>query len=188
MKWTKLAEEFVKGQPLFRLMHGDVLVDDPGTPVNLPETNIMVSKNHNPLIDNCFRIYKNKKSLSNVISGVGANPILPGNYHPWVHHDKLPDEYFEPMYFAKEAGYHIPHPYEIFCGAWIHFHDTEVRHGETDHALYFKWDPRPGIRSVTVYILQTKLNIGWNVYVKVSPPAGSSQDPPPLPGPPPPYC
>jgi len=186
MKWTKVVNDFAPGEPLNRLMApGDILIPDPGTPVNPPEPNIWVSQNHNPVIDNCFRIYKDKQSLMNVIPKAGMHQIIPANYHSWVYHDNLPPEYFHPTYFYG-SHYHIPHPYEVFCGGWIHIYDVEVRHGETDHAIYFDWDPNPKKRAVTVYILQTKPNIGWNVYIKITPPG--SQDPPPPKGPPPPYC
>ncbi len=33
-----------------------------------------------------------------------------------------------------------PHPYEIFIGGWVHFYDSQVQHGDSDHAVYFDWD------------------------------------------------
>lgn len=217
MKWTRFKQEFDPGGPLHRLLkNGDVLIKDPGSPVNPPEPDIWVSQNHDPIIDSCFRIYSNPAALQKKMwNGVNLNQ-RELNYHPWHYYQNVPQEYSDPVYFApivtqqvalanisqaqvvpgkvaraKKAGgvyssiysKSIPHPYEIFIGGWVYFYDSEVRHGETDHAIYFEWDRLK--KNVTIYLYQTKPIFDWNVYVRVNPP--TSQDPT-LPKSPPPYC
>lgn len=209
MKWTKFKAEFDEGGPLHRLLKkGDRLIHDPGTPVHPPEPNIWVSEQHDPVIDNCFRIYTDPDSLEKATYR-GTDPYKrESNYHPWVYFENVPEEYLNAIYTDSKSVAHVfhlpkdskvfpprplplggerPHPYEVFAGGWVHFYDTEVRHGELDHAIYFEWgqDHKEKKNSVTIYIYQTKPNINWNVYVRVNPP--TSQDPPPVKSPPP-YC
>jgi hypothetical protein len=215
MKWTKFKSDFDSGGPLHRLLKPeDILIKDPGTPVHPAEPDIWVSKIHDPLIDNCFRIYTDQESLKkHMWNGKDLN-AREWNFHPWMYFENVPEQYSDEVYFTpviaesavvrdiehyqkKEGktrskssggGYspnakYVPHPYEVFTGGWVHFWDNEVRHGETDHAIYFDWDSKK--MNVTVHLFQTKAILNWNVYVKVNPP--TSQDPPPVKSPPP-YC
>ncbi len=210
MKWTRFKQEFDPGGPLHRLLQkGDQLIKDPGTPVRPPQQDIWVSQMHDPLIDNCFRIYSNPLALRKVMYDGPDAKKRQSCYHPWHFYENVPEQYLDPVYFnpkllasiykkrnpklvhsrsknggAFPLGGDKPHPYEVFAGGWAHFYDMEVRHAETDHALYFLWDAFQ--KNVTIYIYQTTPNSKWNVYVRVNPPS-VSQDPP-RPKSPPPYC
>jgi hypothetical protein len=207
MKWTRFIQEFDVGGLLSKYGSSNQLKPIAKTPVNKAEPHVYVSEKPNLIIDNCFRIYKDPDSLKAIIYEGGDLETRANSYHPWIYHskdyDELPDSYFNKDEYFKEIELNEKyeerenkdikkvkkyvgknHPYEIFIGGWVHFYDEKVRHGETDHAIYFDWNPDPLIKSVTVHILQTKPNIGWNVYVKVNPPG--SQDPPPPKSPPPP--
>jgi hypothetical protein len=208
MKWVRFKEEFDKDDkaPLKRfLKNKDYLEDDPvnrgGGPI------IYRSHNHDPIIDNCFRIYEKPDDFKDLLYGGSAPKRSPLKYHRWdyhgVHYDNLPEEYLKELYFNEEYIDKIygpgtyksrphptccdkPHPYEVFCGGWLHFYDEEVQHGKTDHAIYFDWDLRDKEKTVSIYLLQTKNITRWNLYVHADPPG--SQDPPPVKGPPPPPC
>ncbi len=191
MKLTRFKQEF----------DADGILHEYGGISNLrPEdsnTNIWVSKNNNPNIDKCFRIYSDPDSLDAVMDKYTL-PVQPSeHYHPWIHYgegNRLPKGYFYDGYFKEKSvdrkygsngnklksHFGINHPYEIFIGGWVHFYDEVIHRGETDHALYFEWN-KPK-ETVTVYILQTKKISDWNVYV--TPPG--SLDPPPPKNPPPP--
>ena len=207
MKWTRFKQEFDPGGTLSQYGKSDNLMVVPKTTIHAGNNDIWVSKDQNSIIDKCFRIYSDPASLEKVMDRGDISNKYPEKYHPWIYHgkdyDKLPAGYFYKDYFKEKSisnkyvrstegnvesavenkkYYGLNHPYEIFIGGWVHFYDEEVRHGETDHALYFDWDVEK--ESVTVYILQTKSISSWNVYVKVNPPA--SQDPPPPKTPPPP--
>jgi hypothetical protein len=226
MKWVRFKQEFDDKGTLYKYGKSEGLkkvskVVIPGTKMEVGDSNIWVSDQPNPIIDNCFRIYTDPASLEEVLDKGARSNNYPEKYHPWIYHgedyDKLPKAYFNKEYFKlnliydnkdiycvnseeqKKAVINLPnnknrefkdkyfglnHPFEIFIGGWVHFYDEEVRHGETDHAIYFDWDLTENKESVTIYILQTKPISGWNVYVKVNPP--SLQDPPPPKNPPPP--
>ncbi len=207
MKWTRFKGEFEdKDAPLNRfLKNGDRLIPDPNNIKSGPL--IYISEKHDPIIDNCFRIYEKPADLKAVLYDGSASNRSPVHYHRWDYHgvdfDNLPREYFNEHYYNKRYIDEIygkdafkkkphptcddkPHPYEVFCGGWLHFFDEEVQHGKTDHAIYFEWDLRDEKKDVSIYILQTKIITNWNLYVHADPPG--SQDPPPVKGPPPPPC
>ncbi|HTB24300.1 MAG TPA: hypothetical protein VK711_02975 [Puia sp.] len=201
MKWVKFKQEFDLPGSFNELAKVEGLQALPKTTINAGDPNIYVSNDQNSIIDKCFRIYKDPASFYKVWDKETPSKENNSHFHPWVYHgklyNKLPDRYFDDEYFetkklknalnGKESPVKMEfgknHPYEIFVGGWIHFYDEEVRHGETDHAIYFDWKREE--RSVTIYILQAKPISRWNVYVKVNPPG--SQDPPP-PKSPPPSC
>ena len=99
MKWTKFKQEFDPGGPLHRLLKGnDQLIVDPGTPVNPLEKDIWVSQNHDPIIDNCFRIYTDPASLKSKMWN-GKNPHeRESHYHAWHYYENVPDEYLNLVY------------------------------------------------------------------------------------------
>jgi|GEM_PF-1928544 hypothetical protein len=100
-------------------------------------------------------------------------------------------DYSEKIYgsgLAEVVPYPKPHPFEIYYGGWVHFFDEEVRRGDSDHALYLKWDNREKEMSLTVYILQLRPFVRGNYDVRsdvniTNPP--TSSDPPTPKGPPP---
>jgi len=231
MKWVKFKADFDPGGPLHRLLkNGDKLIQCTGIPASKAEPPNWVSANHDPFIDNCFRIYDlHRDSFEkdyiffqrDFLNRDCASYNNSAYYHRWDYQRGLERVCFDKAYFdagyfkegyrkeeykeefdkkydidykagryGKQADnvvpYPKPHPFEIYYGGWVHFYDEEVRQGDSDHALYLKWDR--GDMSLTVYILQLRPIVRWNPDVRVNvhitnPP--TSSDPPAPKGPPP---
>ncbi len=172
MKWVKFRDEFTANGKLSRLSK---------------ESNSKLYKpwEREEIKEACFKIYDNLEVFKrDHLNGEGESNT--NRFHKWIRQRGLPEAYFEEKYSRnKEVE---PNPYEIYIGGWLHFYDTEVQNGNSDHAVYFDWDYKEK-EYVTVYILQLIphdkiLNIHVNVNI-TNPPG--SQDPP-TPKIPPPYC
>jgi hypothetical protein len=189
MKWVKFNSDFGVGGSLSRLA----------------DRSRYSQYEEEEVIKTCFFIIDSKdyKTFKN-----GNFRSSKGDFHEWVCHKGLPNAYFDQKYFENDCYKELrkgarnidinedaenidikevkQHPYEIFIGGWLHFYDSEVQCGRSDHAVYFDWNL--GNHSVTVYILQLKPEFAkrWNVYVDINPPGVA--DPPTPKGPPPPPC
>jgi hypothetical protein len=189
MKWVKFDADFEKSGSLYRLSEAN------------PDETYYRRPEKKKVKESCFEIYKSSKKLEEQILK-GEQVLLNIDdhlYHKWVCHNDLPEAYFKPQYFDEAyykklgEGHNLeshagndrttPHPYEIFIGGWLDFHDSVVMCGDSDYGVFFIWDYT--CRCVTVYISQLKPSKRWNVNININPPASS--DPPP-PKNPPPYC
>jgi hypothetical protein len=180
MKWTKFREDFGDGYPLMRFLKDNSLSAPMEMNDHAWEPSIVVPNSPNKTIESCFRIYEgNSKDFeAKFLDKEYSNRRYSEYYHSWHYLEGLPEEYFDTKYSEKKGFYPIPHPYEIYIGGWIQFFDEEVRGGDTDHAVYFKWD-KPK-KAVNVYILQTRPLKGINVHVNVNiTKSPTSTDPPP---------
>ena len=172
MKWVKFKKDFTPSGKLSRLSEAH----------ETPRYYSLLEKIE--IKEACFKIYESYEVfMKDYFYKEGE--LNDHRFHKWVTHKCLPEAYFDEKY--KRDLDVEPHPYEIYIGSWLHFYDSEVLNGYSDHAIYFEWNH--GRKSVTVYILQLmppdkRLNI--NVNVNITNPPGS-QDPPKPPTPPP-YC
>jgi hypothetical protein len=176
MKWVRFAKDFAPGGPLhYLLKNGDELVPDPEGRHSPPDPNILVSKLRDPDISNNFRIYDLEEGkFETTYLDDKATFRDRGVFHRWDYEIELPSTYKERI--SADSKYHY---FELYAGGWIEFWDKEIRHGGTDHALYFKLISRGPGRYATAYILQTRVHVGWNFYLSIASPP-TSTDPPPV--------
>jgi hypothetical protein len=195
MKWVKFDEDFKKKGPLYKLSQ-----KNDSTIFNYKSWEIT------EIEAICFHREAGsrisfQKALLNEEDASYESKESAKLYHKWVCHNRLPEAYFDPRYFENDYYKTIgiekekykevpndnvtPHPYEIYIGGWLHFYDSEVQCGDSDHAVYFHWDYK--CRCVTVYISQLSKDKRWNVNVNVNvnPPGSSDPTKPTIP---PPYC
>jgi hypothetical protein len=179
MKWVKFLQDFNTSPPLTKLLStGQINL----IPENNNNSIIHIPNKPYEAIDKSFRIYNlTPNAFDTGYLARSAATKRPDQFHLWHFEKCLPPACFDPKYFDPKLV--ILHPYEIYVGGWVEFFDTEVRHGNTDHALYFEWDHTA--KSVTTYILQTIPNVSWNFYINITPP--TSTDPPPPKSGKPPY-